>query len=303
MGRALFSQNYTSPAVRTEPEPCIDPFTKWSGWDAFDPDSEEFFDDAVDEIFIDTEEYRQEQERISLLGDSGTGSSASSESSVSDQGSPMAVGSDDPAVLIADAYSVDWEQRFLAAGAADAEWRRARDERHHSDTLGYPRLSSIFGSRAHGDNARPSRVNRSRSATISGGPSFHPPSSLRNSTTATEISDDLPTSPQYTTLTVNITPINIPIEPSTPSPISPQWPSMPFETPYSHHQEQAMYSPSPAPTTTPHIYSWNHRAAVPRSPTSPSASHGPVGPLTNPSARMSLARINIAPTRVHVQNA
>jgi hypothetical protein len=302
MGRALFSQNYTSaPAVRTEPEPSIDPFSKWSRWNAFDPDSDEFFDNAVDELFIDTEEYKQEQERISLLADGGTGSPVSSESSGSDRGSPMAVGSDDPAVLIADAYSsLDWEQRFLAVGAADAEWRRARDERQHSDTLGYPRLSSLLTSRAPrhigaeaSDNPRPGRISRSRSTTVSGGPAFHPPSSLRNSTTATEISGDTSTSPQTNTLTVNVTPMTIPIEPSTPSPLSPQWSATPYDT---------MFSPSPAPVVTPRIYSWNHRA-VPRSPTSPSSSHGSSGPLTNPGARMSLPRINIAPTRVHVQNA
>lgn len=302
MGRALFSQNYTSaPAVRTEPEPTVDPFTKWSKWNAFDPDSDEFFDNAVDELFIDTEEYRQEQERISLLPDGGTGSPVSSESSGSDRGSPMAVGSDDPAVLIADAYSsVDWEQRFLAVGPADAEWRRARDERQHSDTIGYPRLSPLLASRAPryigaeaGDNPRPGRINRSRSATMSGGTAY-PPSSLRNSTTATEISDDPPASPQ--TVTVNITPMTIPIEPSTPSHVMTPWPPTPYEA------TQTMFSPSPAPAVTPRIYSWNHRP-LPRSPTSPSSSHGSSGPLTNPSARMSLPRISIGPTRVHVQNA
>lgn len=311
MGRALFSQNYiSSPAVRTEPEPSVDPFTKWSRWNAFDPDSDEFFDNAVEELFIDTDEYRQEQERLSLLGDGGTGSSASSESSGSDRGSPMAVGSDDPAVLIADAYSsIDWEQRFLAAGAADADWRRARDERQHSDTLGYPRLSSIFNARGPrhtsveaSDDARTTQSNRSRSATVSGGPTYHPPSSLRNSTTATEISDDTPTSPPFTPLTINITPIPIPIEPSTPSPVSPEWPATPIETPTAYpFQAQTTFSPSPAPTVSPRIYSWNHRTA-PRSPTSPS-SHSAGGPLTNPGARMSLARINIAPARVHAQNA
>lgn len=310
MGRALFSQNYTSsPVVRTEPEPSVDPFTKWSSWNAFDPDSDEFFDNAVDELFIDTEEYRQEyqqeQERLSSLGDSGTGSSASSESSESDRGSPMAVGSDDPAILIADAYSsIDWEQRFLAAGAADVDWRRARDERQRN-SLVYASLSSIFNSRAPrrpgaeaSDNAVPVRANRPRSATVSGGPAFHPPSSLRNSTTANEIGNDPPSSP-FTTLTVNISSMAIPVEPST-GPISPQWSATPPETPHPP-QEQNMFSPSPVPTVTPRIYSWNH-PWVSRSPTSPSF-HGAGGPLTNPSARMSLARIPISPAPVHVQNA
>jgi hypothetical protein len=128
---------------------------------------------------------------------------------------------------------------------------------------------------------------------MSGGTAY-PPSSLRNSTTATEISDDPPASPQ--TVTVNITPMTIPIEPSTPSHVMTPWPPTPYEA------TQTMFSPSPAPAVTPRIYSWNHRP-LPRSPTSPSSSHGSSGPLTNPSARMSLPRISIGPTRVHVQNA
>lgn len=60
-----------------------------------------------------------------------------------------------------------------------------------------------------------------------------------------------------------------------------------------------MSTPSPAPTVTPRIYHWGHRSSVPSTPSSPSRSGGNAGPLTNPTARRSLARIT--PVRVRVQ--
>src|ERR1700692_417065 len=56
MGRPLFSTSYSTPVVRTEPEPAPPtiPFEKWTHWNAFDPDSDEFFEspDAVYEAFL-----------------------------------------------------------------------------------------------------------------------------------------------------------------------------------------------------------------------------------------------------------
>jgi hypothetical protein len=316
MGRALFSQAYALPTVRSEPEPSADPYEKWSRWNAFDPDSDEFFDNAQREVFLDTEEYMRDQERLSSLVE-GTGSPVSSESSASEAGSPMAVGSDDPVVMMADAYaaaSVDWEHRFLLAGAGEIEWRRNnnRDELERHEMIGYPRVTSLFNPRAPrnvategGEQVRPIRVNRPRSATITV-PAVHPPSSLRNSTTATEIDDEFVVLPAHRLSsplrrTVNITPINIPIEPSTPSPISSESPSTPPDTPYSR-QIQHVFTPSPPPTVTPRIYTWNHHA-TPASPPSPTVARSMGGPLTNPNARMSLARISITPARVRVPNA
>ena len=53
MGRPLFSRHQT-PAVRVEPEQPQPACEKWTYWNAFDPDSEEFFkrDDAVYEAFV-----------------------------------------------------------------------------------------------------------------------------------------------------------------------------------------------------------------------------------------------------------
>lgn len=311
MGRALFSQAYATPAVRTEPEPSADPYEKWSRWNAFDPDSDEFFKHAQNEVFTDTDEYLRDQERLSLLG-GGTGSPGSSESSASDGGSPMAMGPDDPVVLMADAYaaaSVEWEHRFLLAGAAEVEWRHNanREEPQRHEMIGYPRVTTRFNPRAprnvsadSGEQVvRPGRVTRPRSATVTVS-TIHPPSSLRNSTTATDIDDGFTgiashrLSPPLRR-TINITPINIPIEPSTPSPVSSESPSTPPGTLYSR-QIQHVFTPSPPPTVTPRIYTWNHD--VPASPTSPTTGRNIGGPLTNPGARMSLARININPVRV-----
>ncbi|EMD39263.1 hypothetical protein CERSUDRAFT_122685 [Gelatoporia subvermispora B] len=54
MGLPLFSQRYQTPDVRVEPEPTP-ACEKWTHWNAFDPDSDEFFEseDAVYEAFID----------------------------------------------------------------------------------------------------------------------------------------------------------------------------------------------------------------------------------------------------------
>ena len=116
MGRALYSQTYPAPApvitIRTEPEITPQPCEPWSSWDHFDPDSEEFFQDAEYEAFIDPAQYAREQlaaARADSLGDAD-GDAASDASESSEGGvsagngeSPMAVGADDPAVLIATA--------------------------------------------------------------------------------------------------------------------------------------------------------------------------------------------------------
>lgn len=304
MGRSLFSQKYSgSPAVtvRTEPEPTAESYETWSRWNYFDPDSDEFFQNAQREVFTDTEEYRLEQEEVrAMVAAGGVGSSASSETGESDRSSPMAVGPDDPAVLISDAFStVDWEHRFLIAGAAEADWL-SREDRQLHDSVGPPRVTSLFSPRGPRtdsteatEHVRAIRANRPRSATVSSGPVFLPPSSLRNSTTAVEIGTQssyvAPQTPPARR-TINITPIDIPIEPSTPSPISPGSPFTPIDTLYSR-ETQAMLTPSPAPSVTPHVYTWNRRVLV--VPSSPLVMQGAGGPLTNPNARLSLARIRI----------
>jgi hypothetical protein len=117
MGQPLFSQSYLSaPAVRTEPEPSIPPYEKWSYWNPFDPDSDEFVEnDPVYEAFIvlppSPEPDPDDQRDVVFVPDSE--SSSSSDSSPNERRSPMAVGTDDPAQMFADALiNTDlWGQR------------------------------------------------------------------------------------------------------------------------------------------------------------------------------------------------
>lgn len=57
MGRPLFSQKYSTPAIQEDPHPSADaldvPCEKWSASNQFDPDSDEFFTDALLEHFVD----------------------------------------------------------------------------------------------------------------------------------------------------------------------------------------------------------------------------------------------------------
>lgn len=151
---------------------------------------------------------------------------------------------------------------------------------------------------------RPIRTNHPRLRTASSGvPPFIPPSPLRMSATTVEMEEGLP-SPIFaqspTRRTVNINPISIPTEPSTPSPVSPVSPVTPTNDLYAREMP-SLRTPSPPPTVTPHLYTWRRIPLA--APTSPLSSHSTGGPLTNPSARMSRARINIAPARVRIQNA
>jgi hypothetical protein len=87
--------------------------------------------------------------------------------------------------------------------------------------------------------------------------------------------------------TVSITPINIHIEPSLPSPVTPDTPSTPPpQTSYSTITTTTTntVSPSPAPNVTPRIYTWRH-APIPTSPTRDTS-------MTNSRSRMSFSRID-----------
>ncbi|KAF8448911.1 hypothetical protein L210DRAFT_3312167, partial [Boletus edulis BED1] len=111
MGRPLYSRTFiTTPAVRDpEPPSC----ERWSYLNAFDPDSDEFFDNenAVYEDFIDPgmpvnledeeemEGIEEEEERDMLVVRMGNVSPITSESSLSDDESPLS-DAEDPAHLV-----------------------------------------------------------------------------------------------------------------------------------------------------------------------------------------------------------
>ena len=304
MGRSLFSQSYsTTPAVRIEPEPTVDLCEKYSLWNRFDPDSDDFFQDAEYEAFIDPVQYQREQEELAAVAqaDAVTDGSESSESS-SDRGSPMAVGSDDPTILIATYANHPWSSTPASGG-----WQTATTD-HSAVTAGITynprRMQSVFGARPH----------ETEEADHLGNPVFIPPDSFREPSEPDH--DQLsspPRSPPALRRTTDITPITVPANPQvvfmpptrTPSPDALTTPSTP---PLSHQSLPAMLTPSPAPSVTPRFYSWQHHPPIPTLPIptvppSPSLSRGNRdGPFTNPHARVSLMRIDAATARARHSN-
>lgn len=285
MGRPIFSHTYAaaSPAVRTEPEPKVDTCEKWSVWNRFDPDSDEFFENAEYEAFIDPAQLAAHSVEIPVLAEAEgqSDTSDSSDGGASDEGSPMAVGSDDPAVLIADAYA----EAYTAPSTSWEDFTQWR-------TRGGPPLFA-----PHSPVANQST------------PPFIPPSISRESSPGLEVvplpADEPPRSPTLRRA-VNITPIvisRIQTEATDRSP-SPETPDAP-STPPTHATplpQSSLVTPSPPPSLTPRIYSWRRQPSA--SPTSPSRIRGNWdGPLTNPHARMSFARIEATPVRIRIPSS
>ncbi|KAJ7654501.1 hypothetical protein DFH06DRAFT_516044 [Mycena polygramma] len=281
MGRALFSETYgfKAPAIRVAaPEPVCPEPGKWSISNPFDPDSDEFFDGAEYEAFMDHGEVDRMEHPV-VVSDSS--SSSSSDGSDSGRGSPVIDGVPRPIRM-----NAIWD-RLVDESAA---YQSVVDEM--SGEVEYMRTdesNDVVTIRATADPQRP------RAVAVTVVSSIHPPSSLRNSTTATDL--------ERAARRASVPPISIPLEPSTPGPASPTSasesaspttpsPTMPSPGPGPVYTHLQLMTPSPAPPVTPRVYVWGtQRAPVPASP-SPSAHHPhSAGPLTNPSARQSLARI------------
>ncbi|KAJ7696547.1 hypothetical protein B0H17DRAFT_1130940 [Mycena rosella] len=271
MGRALYSEKYgvNAIAVRVEPEPVQspEPWRKWSLSNRFDPDSDEFFEDAEYEAFMD-----QGPLDVPLpLPLPPTDSSSSSSSEDSDSAS----GRDSPPVRM----TAIWD-RLLDEEAA-AAYQPVPEEQLLLDIPGYALVDDLVT--IHAADGPP------RAVTVT----VHPPSALRNSTTATDLA--------RARGSTGSAPITIPRAPSTPEPDSPAS-SFPYSaspsTPPAVYAHLQLTTPSPPPTVTPRIYMWGARPhpyapASPASPTSARHTH-PAGPLTNPSARQSRTRITPA---------
>ena len=305
MGRSLFSHSYsTMPAVRIEPEPTVDLCEKYSLWNRFDPDSDDFFLDAEYEAFIDPAQYQRDQEELVAVAqaDAATDDSESSESSNSDPGSeggsPMAVGSDDPTILIATYANHPWN-----SPAASGGWQSATTD-HSAVTAGITynprRMQSVFGGRPH----------ETEDTDHLGNPVFIPPDSFREPSEPDDLSSSPPRSPPTLRRTTDITPITVSTNPQvvfmppdrTPSPVPLTSPSTP---PLGYQSLPAMLTPSPAPSVTPRFYSWHHRPipSLPTVPPSPTLSRSNRdGPFTNPHARVSLMRIDAATARARHSN-
>jgi len=282
MGRPLFSAAYSTPAVRTEPEPAASasPYEKWSRWGSFDPDSDEFFDsdDAVYEAFLDAVDLgqgdldaRAAPEPIGVLVERemeraySPVESLSSDSTVSGRESPMAEGADDPAAMVDDAYYAPRRLPQTAYSARTYNYTRISD--YLEATQPTPPLNATSSPPAELINER--RVSRN---VIHASPrTFIPPRpSTQNDTSAPVI--------MASASLIEATMVE----------------SAPVENP----------TPSPAPTVTPRMYSWNayqSARAIPDSPTP--APRYRDSPLTNPNARISISHLSPAPTRISIRTA
>ena len=265
MGRPLYSRTFsdTIPAVRElEPSSC----ETWSYLNAFDPDSDEFFDNenAVYEDFIGPvtpvtlEEEEDDEERDMLVVRMGYGSPITSESSLND--SPLAVGAEDPAHLIVDAFhgirqideaesepavrvrlapravptEVRWGSQTTESGRSQP--RRMRATRAAIRTVSFPQRDELLPVPAPSAPIPVPAISRRRSVVVD--------------------------------------------ERAFPSPSTP-----PRQTPVAH------FSMSPPPTSTPRLYTWARNPTYSASPSSGS-------PFTNPHARTSYTHLSPALIRI-----
>ncbi|TFK60237.1 hypothetical protein BDN72DRAFT_850692 [Pluteus cervinus] len=307
MGRALFSKSYpaTTPTVRSEPEPILETsYEKWSRWN-FDPDSDEFFHDAEYEAFIDpaaadtptppegsaTTDLTNVTAGLALDRSLSPISSVSSDSDSASSASDSESGRASP--LNADATATNPSaisaevrratsglvERLRAVAAEEEVQRRTRttelatlvnrvaDMLSSSNPEASARLSNAAAALGPLSNITTdslasalgnARVQRQRSASAS---VVHT-RSLGSNVNAT-----------VTGLrrTVNITPIDIPIEPSAHSPISPLSPATP-----------------PSQLSYPRVRDEGNINTIPVIPTIIAT---PPAPLPNPTARRSVSHL------------
>lgn len=285
MGRPLYSQSFQAPIVRVEPEPEAYPAPeKWSYWNRFDPDADEFFenDDAVYEAIIDAS---QPPVRMQGTGESVheavEDSSSSSDASSSGRDSPL---QDYPSVRAEGAD--EWLRRQLEVPQQIPGLRAQRNLEesigaenvaNQTDEPSFDHLipTNIFGYRSHERRPLLSNTTASSNNPIPDSTTRRTPSPTRVSVSSSDNQSGLPDSLRDSSR------VPAPVTPSTPL-----------------TQRSVLYdTPSPAPTVTPRLFQWSIRpvAAVPISP-SPSSS----GPLTNHSARRSVTHISSVPSLIPI---
>lgn len=293
MGRALFSQKYLSePAVCQERDPAVPPLDvpceRWSPYNQFDPDSEEFFKDAQLEQFIggivassgwtmegtDADEAHHGvvlQNASDNASSPSTTTSNDNDESLSDSNdNPMAIGTDDPATL----YTPADLQHFIQVDGLRRQGRSIRSMHLNPRHLG--------SARHLGDSVN-----------------FHrtPPASYFIPSVPYRASSILTASPTAQTRQgaqqaagTSRSPVirhmvHIPSRPSLSSPASPSPPATPALDVTYLDDTNTLTTPSPIQNTTPRTYTWNHFPQASTSSTRDS-------PLTNPGARLSLSRID-----------
>ncbi|KAL1941224.1 hypothetical protein VTO73DRAFT_7436 [Trametes versicolor] len=255
MGRPLFSAS-RQPAVRVQPEPQQPSYGTWTYANAFDPDAEEFFesDDAVYEAFIDPDQ------QIHIPASPATDltvidvgeSSSSSSGASSGRGSPME---------IVDVESFDREARSAGVRVLDdtripvpAPRNPALDAQLDAGR-GLPaeeRVQYYMSLIDRMETARQREREEGRPSVRERVPTYI----------------DLPPEESYVSSPQLVS--RVPATPPRPS------------TPPSHSTPYLL-SPSPPPSVTPRLYSWTTFPSVTIPP--------PASPLSNRSARMSVARI------------
>ncbi|KAI0642227.1 hypothetical protein C8Q79DRAFT_984717 [Trametes meyenii] len=257
MGRPLFSARQPAVRVQPEPQPQHPAYEKWTYANAFDPDSDEFFenDDAVFEAFIEPGQQIQipvsaDTARTVIDVEASSNSSASSGTS-SGRGSPMEL-------VNTDAFHRPGEIRAATVGGAhvrspslrnpalDAQIEAGRglpaEERVQYYLSLIDRMESAREREQGPREARPSVRDRI--------PTYLDLPSDESRTSTPELVSRAPASP---------------LRPTTPPAQS---------TPH-------LVSPSPPPSVTPRLYTWTARPVIPP----------PASPLTNRVSRVSVARI------------
>ncbi|KAH7921229.1 hypothetical protein BV22DRAFT_1038893 [Leucogyrophana mollusca] len=295
MGRPLFSKAFqTAPAVREPETPC--PYEKWSYLNAFNPDSDEFFEnehavyeDCLGPAVIPTSEDEEErEERDMMVIRVGTSSPTSSEESLSDGASPMADGPEDPAHLIANAYR---------------DLRQAEDE---SDMLVDTGARVQLARRVVPTEVRwgtESMLQHPLVADESSLPALVPTRPLRQRISSVSQNRGTVTHHEYARRTGGLprtsdsAPVPVPVTRSRRTTSGDDFfaSSPNSRTPSTPPSRQMHFTPSPPPTVTPRLYSWSSRHSTLSSSPSVGAS-----PLTNANARMSYT--HISPTLIRVRN-
>lgn len=281
MGRPLYSKTFqTEPIIREPEAPC--PYEKWSYINAFDPDSDEFFDNdqAVYEAFVDhvpvehsedEEEMEEDRDTVVIRLD------LTREGSLLDRDSPMAVGGDSLSQYIAQAY------------------RRQMTE---TETPVRVHLATPDGTPGEVQSDAPVshesvEIDSSRDIMASLDAPLQPVPVMQSHDIFNhahhEPRDEHP-------LPAPSAPIPVP---STNPQRSSAGEGLSFSsfyhrhlssTPSPRHTSFSRFSPSPPPTVSPRIYTW----APPRQPYSPAGT----SPLRNNNARMSHAHLSPALVRV-----
>ena len=309
MGRPLYSRPDITVRVTNEEPPAPSPeqptYEKWSYWNAFDPDSDEWFeaDDAVYEAFI------TDASQVVPNSVSPTSPTTEEDDNVNaifvDARPHFIRRSSPPSTLTSDSEEENPVQqagrtRLLGETGVDSE--ESDDDSDHSVVFVPPSaaLSRFQGSIDEGGRVYTVDEFIMRDEALFDSP-VATPTLAASSPNTVQTSSDTSSSPTATRVEEEI-PISGPLRaeefevPRTP-PRVPRSSALsisdvlgsPVGTPL------VMATPSPPPSVTPRMYTWGPTVVLPPTPVSPTMSRGP---LPNLGARMSVAHIQ--PTFVPV---